>query len=75
MLLTGITIVFAISQRNVFNAKEHVLRNQTCRFRFNNSNLILSSFVIGTRWQVARGLLCKKAGGYYFLCVRAYIVV
>lgn len=48
-----------------------MLRNQTCRFRFSHSNLILSSFVAGTGWQVARGLLCKKAGGHYLLCVCA----
>lgn len=67
------TLLFPISWRDAFYANEHVLRNQTFRVRFDHSNLILSSIVIGTGWQVARGLLCKKAGEIWFsLCVRLH---
>lgn len=38
------------------------------------STTVMSSFLLLGR-QVARGLLRKKAGGFYFLCVCAHIVV
>lgn len=62
--------LFPVSWKITFCAEEHVLGNQTSRYMFSRSALMLSS----CGWQVARGLLCKKAGGYFFT-VCANIVV
>ena len=62
-------LLFLLSWRNAF-------RNDTCNYMFSRCNIILSSFVIGCGWQVARGLFCKKAGGIslsLFVCSHSHL--